>query len=699
MTLPCVAAWGSSEDKTCAACKLVHVEHGDSIRTSVSDMRAAVTLGCQVCAVKIKAIIEVGFKSRGKPSPPEDKTFVSTIYSGEVGKLRLSYPAEGGGGVHWMNLELYHERTLDGPRTVCSHPWIPSTWSWQPREETYGPMIRSWLEDCDRDHPDCAAIVNSNSRLPSFLLDVGYDGPADQNSIRLHATCEGETSRYTALSHCWGGVVSVMTTKDTLEAHTSSGIPFSSLPATFRDAVLVTRAIGVKYLWIDCLCIIQDDNSHWEIESSKMASIYQRATLVIGANMSPNSHVGFVRSDPRHDKLLEPVSPVIGTIINDDGSISNLRCRPNVKHEEVPDPVFESSSDPKRTMPLLDRGWTLQEHMLATRFVHFDSFSMKWECRSRLAGDRWQRGASVSYKLKLESSKAMAWPCDFWTGMATMYCQRSLTRASDFLPALSGIATHMQNFGAGNYLAGIWQSTLPQGLLWMWWRDKLARAVPYRAPTWSWASLEYGYYATTNLGDLYSSAFKCRRPHPKVCCEVVAAHCEPLTKNNPNGAVAWGYVGLRGKLAQVLPATAGDPEYPTQIYKILKPEWDSPYGRLYSSFEYTFDLQPDHEDPPAASSLSAFVIHWNNRHISHMPAEDQTLKVEGLLVRKIEGPLPSVIQLPNSLSEAKVYERVGTWSAWIMYEYFPHEEQPPFPPLPTLDEFLFGEPTETIVII
>lgn len=135
-------------------------------------------------------------------------------------------------------------------------------------------------------------FVNSGSRLPSFLLDVGYDGPADQDNIRLHATSEGETTHYTALSHCWGGVVSVMTTR----------IPWKPTPRKaplshhFRQPFATpswSPGPLESDLWIDCLCIIQDDESHWQIESSRTASVYHRATLVLGATMSPNSHVGF----------------------------------------------------------------------------------------------------------------------------------------------------------------------------------------------------------------------------------------------------------------------------------------------------------------------------------------------------------------------------------------------------------------------
>lgn len=82
-----------------------------------------------------------------------------------------------------------------------------------------------------------------------------------------------------------------------------------------------------------------------------------------------------------------------------------------------------------------------------------------------------------------------------------------------------------------------------------------------------------------------------------------------------------------------------------------------------------------------------------------MRANEQHLKAEGLLIPKIDGPLPSLIQLPESFSGAEVYERVGSWSVWVTYDGLTDEEQPPFPPLPTIDELLSGEATETIVII
>jgi hypothetical protein len=81
-----------------------------------------------------------------------------------------------------------------------------------------------------------------------------------------------------ALSHCWGSAQTFVTTKSTLAAR-KSGINFGDLPKTFQDAIVVTRMLGVQYLCIDSLCILQGDVEDWEREGSRMADIYQNSYL------------------------------------------------------------------------------------------------------------------------------------------------------------------------------------------------------------------------------------------------------------------------------------------------------------------------------------------------------------------------------------------------------------------------------------
>lgn len=111
-------------------------------------------------------------------------------------------------------------------------------------------ITKSWLDDCLKNHPQCR--INELPLLPRRVIDV------TEGRLRLFAPGDGIRGRWIALSHCWGKTNTFKTTLKTLELH-KQGIQWEQLPKTFKDAVLVTRALDVQYLWIDSLCIIQDD--------------------------------------------------------------------------------------------------------------------------------------------------------------------------------------------------------------------------------------------------------------------------------------------------------------------------------------------------------------------------------------------------------------------------------------------------------
>ncbi len=130
-------------------------------------------------------------------------------------------------------------------------------------------------------------------KLPKRLLDVSA---ADPTLVQMHAEQPGDT-RYVTLSHCWGdqaGRKPLRTTKDTYQTRTS-GIKWSGLPPLFQDAITVTRRLGCRYLWIDSLCIIQDDEDDWLEQSSEMADIYSYGHLNLAAAAATDSSCGAVR--------------------------------------------------------------------------------------------------------------------------------------------------------------------------------------------------------------------------------------------------------------------------------------------------------------------------------------------------------------------------------------------------------------------
>ncbi|KAM7210056.1 hypothetical protein V8F06_014562 [Rhypophila decipiens] len=182
---------------------------------------------------------------------------------------------------HWRTVYLY---TRTGA-TPTSWPGIGvgrdigGESGQDPKE--YVSLVSGWLDTCLHSHPACPK--NTAVPLPSRLLDVqiGQDDRAGGDSIRLVST-SGLTGSYTALSHCWGGPIDVRTTKHNIASH-QAGVQFSNLPRNFQDAVTVTRAIGLRYLWID---VIQDDKTDWEVESGNMANVYHQAYFLIGANVN-----------------------------------------------------------------------------------------------------------------------------------------------------------------------------------------------------------------------------------------------------------------------------------------------------------------------------------------------------------------------------------------------------------------------------
>ena len=139
--------------------------------------------------------------------------------------------------------------------------------------------ICNWITLCDKEHR-CASFT---ALLPTRVLDVCPNSPY----IRLVET-SGQLGKYITLSYCWG-TSNVITTKlSTINARKES-IPLDDLPQTFLDAVWIARHLDIQYLWIDALCIIQDDLLDWEHESSKMASIYGMSYLTIAATGSADS--------------------------------------------------------------------------------------------------------------------------------------------------------------------------------------------------------------------------------------------------------------------------------------------------------------------------------------------------------------------------------------------------------------------------
>ena len=317
--------------------------------------------------------------------------------------------------------------------------------------------------------------------MPTRLISVCDDGPGDFPCLKLVESHEYQP--YFALSHRWATAMDCVTSLDNIEERMNN-LDFDVLPRTFQDAVLVTLALGYNHLWIDCICIIQDDNHDWETECPKMAHIYGNADLTIAAVTATDDYAGFlgVRSNP--------------------DSPNSCKLRYWNKQQLPADIIVVEyvGNGKERWWPgfhnLLDsRGWTLRGRMLSPRVLSFSQDKIFWECKAyrRLESLHFVRTddrhdlRTIKLDLKaLDMTNVYRW----WYEILDDYCRRELTFPMDKLPAISGIAAAVQRVTGDTYLAGLWQNDIASGLAWMSSHtDQYSSDTqpPYRAPSWSWA--------------------------------------------------------------------------------------------------------------------------------------------------------------------------------------------------------------------
>jgi hypothetical protein len=249
--------------------------------------------------------------------------------------------------------------------------------------------------------------------------------------------------KYLSLSHCWGSVRSKhLTTKDSLARNLHS-IPVSELPRTFRDAIEVCRALEVRYLWIDSLCIVQDDHNDWNIHLSAMRDIYTHAHVTIAAGAAVDDEQGLFRTGDAHYKDCSSVQ------FEYDNNDCTVYFRGRIDH---PDNRWPGGSP----MPLMERGWCLQERLLSARYLCFGSNEILWECSEEVACSC--SAVSGVFNPRKPTQEPCFYNCpvtimdstklsrmtgseaaDEWRRLVEMYTCRRLTYSRDKLPALSGL--------------------------------------------------------------------------------------------------------------------------------------------------------------------------------------------------------------------------------------------------------------------
>jgi hypothetical protein len=398
---------------------------------------------------------------------------------------------------------------------------------------------------------------------------------------------------------------------------------------------MVNRSVRLR---IDSLCIIQDDKRDWEVESSKMASTYHDALLVVGASCARDSSEGFI-SSPSYGTAEQQVA----TVRNTDGTVADVYVREAYPHSDVCFSTTETIVDARRG-PLASRGWTMQEQILSTRMVHFEQFEMFWECRTLTACECLELTRRDSYKTRLDAEVA-AGSLEGWHALVRQYGQRSLTYKLDFLPALSGIATRRQKLGAGPYLAGLWKQDLLRELLWSvgsWTQDivsRLVRSQPYRAPTWSWASI----HNPISGGGLPCSYIQHSNSTPKEpLCHIVSAVCVPLGYDD-NGTVRSGEIVIKGMMLVFARKKHGICNKQQWQPDDILPHQRRGDGISSSSFHLILDIDEDYEETQLHGMFLTYCVE-----------KSRWIRIEGLVLREAVG-------------KETVFERVGYWGFHVHF--------------------------------
>ncbi|KAK3648353.1 hypothetical protein LTR56_007470 [Elasticomyces elasticus] len=396
-------------------------------------------------------------------------------------------------------------------------------------------------------------LVHYRHERPSRLIEI-----QDPRTLQLRLV-DGKTltAPYAALSYTWGTAPAVWRTVKANLRERQSTLSYDDLPRTLQDAVTITVKLGLHFCWIDSLCICQDDDDDWAKEASRMAYIYMGAHVTLAADASKGSTFGMCNVRSRSQLPHLGRWGIVNRLSN--GDESTLYLRPNILRESIHEGLcgsFERHDNwDKGSSILATRGWCCQEKLLSPRVLHFADTQLFWECRHSARSEdnlffspRAHGLADVlEYSLAADQGRGTIQPkrkstaalLDRWYHrvVADDYSGRKLTRASDKLIALAGLASAFKPLIKSRYLAGMWELDLVAGLCWRR-HGGGCKATVYRAPSWSWASQDS------------------RVAHSLAIRDGMIRYVEILdvdvtsADGNDTGAVTAGYLVLRGPVVR-----------------------------------------------------------------------------------------------------------------------------------------------------
>ncbi|KAF5572167.1 tol [Fusarium pseudoanthophilum] len=443
---------------------------------SRTDVLSAASQGCHFCSIIIGAVVGC---------------------TGDHGDRQFS--GDKNGPVYISIAVLNTDAEIHGG-IKADHQHLSSTLQSTTYSDATADFVRSWITECQSTHILCgddllSLILGSTETKarPRRLLDLlAFQ---DIEKIRLIEANNDHTKEYCALSYSWGFSKPYVMTSSNLAAFQKE-IHVKDLPKLLQDSIRVVRGLGFRYLWIDALCIMQDGSQSsaasddWVDQAGKMNDIFGNAAVTIAA----------AECFDGNSSMIVPRNP-----------LSQLSCRlnasTNLYYEVVPPCTPHCLLHPfdKARFHLDTRAWVFQERILSPRTVHLTRNFVHLECRTELLcgamgghGACYHSGAiaKADYQVLfsmfgpngLDDSAHDAF-LSFWHELIRRYSTTNLSRPSDLLAALAGLARQVQIKSQLTWSFGLWQEHLLRDMLW-YIRGGRGAPCRERSPTWSWASVD-----------------------------------------------------------------------------------------------------------------------------------------------------------------------------------------------------------------
>ncbi|KAF6794937.1 heterokaryon incompatibility protein [Colletotrichum sojae] len=431
----------------------------------------------------------------------------------------------------------------------------------------------SWIDHCSAHHYCDGGLAAKTSKTPANIENLAHDDdalpPLGQRApaqlphrvldLRGFTTLRklnllesaDMIGTYACLSYTWGRNNNYLTTPNTLQAHLDD-ISFEGLPQTYKDAITVTSMLGIPFLWIDGLCIIQGDtdSADWKEQSSQMASIYGNAVLVIAAANSTSVEDGFLT-------LAQPARTLLAFSSHTPASSGpglTVHARPMLDHSWL----GWSTLAELKPSGTLSRSWCFQEEVLAARLLTFYGGEMNFQC----LGDehRCECGFPAETlglvtikelyepRLRLSDAETPNW---MWQSTVEHYSRRKLAVPKDRLTALSGVARVARAALKTPYVAGHWlDRDFLCSLCWAPVRSREAEERrmkgEYLAPLWSWAAHD----GPVTMWIPYGGSKEPMRPRYLGGTAVRGVRMVPAAGDS-TGAAAGGTITVRGVFLHV----------------------------------------------------------------------------------------------------------------------------------------------------